>query len=105
MTERVKQTLKEILKDEELLKQVLDFLEEEERRKQQDLLQRQKRGYDKAKAQGVRLGRPKKELSDWNKVVEDWEQGQITQSEAAQALGISKKTFYNRVKKGKKASN
>ncbi|MFR5602063.1 MAG: helix-turn-helix domain-containing protein [Lachnospiraceae bacterium] len=51
------------------------------------------------------MGRPKKELSDWNKVVEDWEQGQITQSEAAQALGISKKTFYNRVKKGKKASN
>jgi DNA invertase Pin-like site-specific DNA recombinase len=64
------------------------------------LLQRQREGIDAAKARGKHLGRPRYQIpSNFEDVVKQWRNEEITAVEAYTNLGMSKATFYRAVKK------
>lgn len=62
------------------------------------ILQRQREGIDAAKSIGKYKGRKKKEYIDFNRIIEKWKNGDITASKAMRELGMSKSTFYRRIK-------
>ena len=51
-----------------------------------------------AKANGVYKGRKSLQPPEFEKVTAKWRNGQITAAEAMRQLGMSKSTFYRRVK-------
>lgn len=65
-----------------------------------NLLERQREGIAIAKREGKYKGRKKKQLDNWDEVVTAWNKKEITAVQASQLLGISRATFYNRVKNG-----
>lgn len=76
--------------------QVLSFVAENER---SNIKNRQREGIEAAKGKGVKFGRPLKPLpDDFIEIYEKWKSGYITSAEAAQKCGISRTTFYSRVK-------
>lgn len=68
------------------------------------LLQRQREGIDLAKAQGKYRGRKPGEHPDFEQVVAQWRCGNITAMQAVRKLGMSKTTFYRRVRLTSKKS-
>lgn len=68
------------------------------------ILQRQREGIAIAKGQGKYTGRPMKTPPDFEKIVRQWRQGEMTAIEARKRLGISKATFYRRLQSTKKVS-
>lgn len=62
------------------------------------ILQRQREGIAAAKNMGKYTGRKSKEYADFDKIVAEWRNGRITAAKAMKALGMSKSTFYRRVK-------
>ncbi len=62
------------------------------------ILQRQREGIAAAKDMGKYTGRKAKEYTDFDKVVEQWRKGKITAVKAMKDLGMSKSTFYRRIK-------
>ena len=62
------------------------------------ILQRQREGIAIAKANGVYKGRKSLQPPEFEKVTAKWRTGQITAAEAMRQLGMSKSTFYRRVK-------
>lgn len=62
------------------------------------ILQRQREGIDAAKQMGKYKGRRKKEYPNFDKVIEKWKSGKITAAAAMRELGMSRSTFYRRVK-------
>ena len=64
------------------------------------ILQRQKEGIAQAKLQGKYKGRKCKEYNNYDRVVSFWQNGEITAVQAMERLGISKSSFYRRVKNG-----
>ena len=62
------------------------------------ILQRQREGIAIAKANGVYKGRKPIQPPEFEKVTAKWRNGQITAAEAMRQLGMSKSTFYRRVK-------
>lgn len=53
---------------------------------------------DAAKARGVRFGRTRKPLPDnFAECYEAWQNGEMTQSQAAESCGISRTAFYREV--------
>ena len=62
------------------------------------ILQRQREGIAIAKANGVYKGRKSLQPPEFEKVTAKWRNGQITAAEAMRQLGMSKSTFYRRVK-------
>ena len=68
------------------------------------ILQRQREGIAIAKEQGKYTGRPMKTPPDFEKIVRQWRQGEMTAIEARKRLGISKATFYRRLQSTKKVS-
>ena len=62
------------------------------------ILQRQKEGIAIAKSEGKYKGRTRKEYPDFDKVVGLWRNGKITATEAMKRLGMSKTSFYRRVR-------
>ncbi len=80
----------------DLVLQLLSFVAQTER---ENIRERQYEGINAAKARGVRFGRPRAELPEsFETTVEAWRQGEFTAREAAQRLGISRGTFFRRVK-------
>jgi len=78
----------------DLVLQILSFVAENERI---NIRQRQSEGIAAAKARGVRFGRPKKNVPDnFQEIVKDWEQHNLTTQEALAQCGVSKSTFYRR---------
>ena len=63
------------------------------------ILQRQREGIAIAKDQGKYTGRKVKQLPDFDRVVAQWRNGEITAAEAMRTLKMSKTTFYRRVKR------
>lgn len=56
-------------------------------------------GVAAAKARGVRFGRPRAELPEgFEETIEAWRRGEFTAQEAARRPGISRGTFFNRVR-------
>ena len=62
------------------------------------ILQRQREGIEIAKAQGKYTGRKPIQPVDFEKVVSQWRAGEITAVQAMSRLGLSKSTFYRKVK-------
>lgn len=62
------------------------------------ILQRQREGIAIAKSEGKYRGRTRKEYPDFDKVVGLWRKGTITAAEAMKRLGMSKTSFYRRVR-------
>lgn len=66
------------------------------------ILQRQREGIAIAKEQGKYTGRKPKESPDFDRVVSQWQRGEITAVGAMRTLKMSKTTFYRRVGKDKR---
>lgn len=62
------------------------------------LLQRQREGIDIAKTQGKYKGRKPIQPDDLDAVIDQWRAGHITAVQAMKKLGMSKATFYRRIK-------
>ena len=76
--------------------QILSFVAENERT---NIRQRQAEGIAAAKARGVRFGRPRCALPDnFPAIVSSWKCGEISLEQAAGLSGVSKATFYRRLK-------
>lgn len=80
----------------DLVLQILSWLAEEERK---NIKQRQREGIDVALKNGIKFGRPKIEITDaFIDTYSKWKAGEFTAVEAMNKLGMSKGTFYRRVK-------
>ena len=64
------------------------------------ILQRQREGIEIAKQQGKYKGRKPLSPPGFQEMVIRWKRGEITAVEACRRLGISKATFYRKVKEG-----
>ena len=62
------------------------------------ILQRQREGIDIAKANGIYKGRKPIEPPGFSQVVARWRRGEITAAAAMKLLGMSKATFYRKLK-------
>ena len=65
----------------------------------ENIRRRQRQGIDAAKARGVRFGRPRVEMpKNFPEVVESWRKREINSHTAAGLLGVSRNTFFRRVR-------
>ena len=65
----------------------------------ENIKKRQAQGIAAAKAKGVKFGRPEVPTPDsFDKYISKWEKGQITASEILKLTGLSKSTFYRKVR-------
>ena len=75
-----------------ILIEVLGTIAEQER---ETIRQRQAESIAAAKENGVYLGRPMIEKPEhWDKVIYQWNSGEITEKKAMSILGLKKSTFY-----------
>lgn len=80
----------------DLVLQILSFVAQSER---ENIKKRQAQGIAAAKAKGVRFGRPEVPMPDnFGSHLSKWEKGQITTSEILKLTGLSKSTFYRKVR-------
>ena len=70
-----------------------------------NLLERQREGIAIAKREGKYKGRKPLELDNFDVVYALWKSGEITVVSASKELGISRYTFYNKVKQKEAGSN
>ena len=76
--------------------QVLSFVAENER---ETMRQRQSEGIRMAKLRGVKFGRPPLEIPQGFKTIaESYKKGEITSAEAVQLSGLTRGTFYRKLK-------
>lgn len=75
--------------------ELLSYMAEKERIK---IRERQSEGIEAAKAKGVYKGRKRIEVNDFEYVYNEWKDSKITAVKAMDKLGITKATFYRRVK-------
>lgn len=75
-----------------LVLQILSWLAEEERK---NIKVRQREGIDSALARGVKFGRPTiKKPKNFEKIYNQWKNGEITATKAMQILNLKRNTFY-----------
>lgn len=80
----------------DLVLQILSFVAQSER---ENIKKRQTEGIAAAKAKGVKFGRPEKEVpDDFGKIVRSWEQKKSSFEEVLKKCGMSKATFYRRLR-------
>ena len=80
----------------DLVLQLLSFVAQTER---ESIRARQREGIEAAKARGVHFGRPRLALPEsFHKTVRAWRKGRFTAFEAARELGVSRSTFFRRVR-------
>ena len=80
----------------DLVLQILSFVAQSER---ENIKKRQAQGIAAAKAKGIKFGRPEIPTPDgFDKHILKWEKGQITMSEILKMTGLSKSTFYRKVR-------
>jgi len=83
----------------DLVLQILSFVAQSER---DTIRKRQAEGIAAAKARGVKFGRPEKKLPDgFGELVKQWERGQIKTADILKLCGISRSTFYTKLKEYK----
>ena len=79
-----------------ILIEVLASIAEQERI---TIRKRQREGIDVAKKKGKHLGRPKVDVPEnWDKVMMQWKQGEITAKEAMRLTGLKRSSFYKLMK-------
>lgn len=80
----------------DLVLQILSFVAQNER---ENIRKRQLQGIAAAKANGVRFGRPEKELpDDFVLLIKQWEKKKITLPEVLKQCEMSESTFYRRLR-------
>ena len=80
----------------DLVLQILSFVAQSER---ENIKKRQAGGIAAAKAKGVKFGRPEVPTPDgFYKYISKWEKGQITTTEILKITGLTKSTFYRKVR-------
>lgn len=80
----------------DLVLQILSFAAQNER---ENIRIRQKQGILAARQRGVHLGRPPKEApGNFPELIKSWEEKEITLNDLLQRCGMSKATFYRRLK-------
>ena len=80
----------------DLVLQILSFVAENER---VNIRKRQAEGIAAAKHRGVKFGRPVKEVpEDFGEIVSEWQKGKIDFDEVLKRCGMSKATFYRRLR-------
>lgn len=80
----------------DLVLQILSFVAQNER---ENIKKRQAQGIAAAKAKGVKFGRPEVPTPDsFEQYISKWEKGKITTSEILKLTGLSKSTFYRKVR-------
>ena len=80
----------------DIVLQVLSFVAENER---ESIRQRQLEGIEAAKERGVQLGRPVVPApEDFPAIISEWESGQLPFAEALAQTGLSRGTFYRRLR-------
>lgn len=80
----------------DLVLQILSFVAHEER---EQIKKRQAQGIAAAKAKGIRFGRKRIPLSaEFNNVIHEYTEGNLTAGNAAKAIGVSKSTFFRRMR-------
>lgn len=79
--------------------ELLSYMAEKERIK---IRARQSEGIAAAKAKGLYKGRKRIEVNNFEQVYNEWKVGKITAVKAMDKLGITKSTFYRRVKEYEK---
>ncbi len=80
----------------DLVLQILSFVAQNER---ENIRKRQAEGIAAAKARGVRFGRPKlAEPENFEKIIMSWEQRKIPIEEVLKQSGMSRATFYRRMR-------
>lgn len=93
-TTKYKDSLGHLITD--LVLQILSWLAEEERTK---IKARQREGIELAKKQGVRLGRPKADISeDFISAYNEWKSGSLSATAAMEKYKIKRTTFYKLTK-------
>lgn len=75
--------------------ELLSYMAEKERIK---IRERQSEGIAAAKANGLYKGRKRIEVNNFEHVYNEWKAGKITAVKAMDRLGVTKATFYRRVK-------
>ncbi|KEH87230.1 resolvase [Clostridium novyi A str. BKT29909] len=76
--------------------ELLAYMAEKEREK---IKQRQREGIATAKNKGVKFGRPSIEIDDnFKNIYKQWKDGKIKAVEAMELTGLTKATFYRKVK-------
>ena len=67
-----------------------------------NIKQRQREGILASKANGVKFGRPRIEVTEaFYIAAEKWKQGEVSMEHAANEAGLSLTTFYRRIKASK----
>ncbi len=80
----------------DLVLQILSFVAENER---ENIKKRQAQGIAAAKLKGVKFGRPECATPpDFEKIIKEWTKGNITAVNAAENSGMSKATFYRKIR-------
>jgi len=80
----------------DLVLQILSFVAQNER---ENIRARQKQGIAAARERGVKFGRPQREVPENFKViVREWEAQRISLEEAVRLAGVSKSTFFRRLR-------
>ena len=80
----------------DLVLQILSFVAQSEREK---IRERQKQGIAAAKARGVRFGRPEKvPPENFPELVKQWESKKLPLQDLLKQCGMSKATFYRRLR-------
>ena len=80
----------------DLVLQILSFVAQSER---ENIKKRQAEGIAAAKAKGVKFGRPEVPTPDsFEQYISKWEKEKITTSEILKFTGLSKSTFYRKVR-------
>lgn len=80
----------------DLVLQILSFVAENERA---NIKKRQEQGIAAAKARGVKFGRPEKPMPDnFVEIVRQWDNRQITTTEAIRLCDMSRATFYRKIR-------
>lgn len=80
----------------DLVLQILSFVAQNER---ENIRKRQAQGIAVAKEKGIKFGRPEIALPDnFGKLVSEWEKKKLPIEEVLKVCGISKATFYRRLK-------
>jgi len=86
----------------DLTLQILAYVAEKER---ENIKSRQVQGVAAARANNVQFGRPKIEKPDnWNDVIRQWKNNEITAKKAMELLNMKKSTFYSLLKSESKRS-
>ncbi len=86
----------------DLVLQILSFVAQSER---ENIHRRQTEGIAAAKARGVKFGRPEVPVpEDFGTIVNEWEMKRFSEDEALKRSGLSRATFYRRLRKRRNES-